>query len=156
MKANLESKSQRRNTGWMLFGALMAAGLGGLATALVMSYAQQTASAEPTIPPGVSLTSWFDNGKGGLHVLQIREGSAPPAGVRLTGRVLTDTDCAPDAQGLNHCHNNIDLGNGRILAVINNHAMNRYPCLEPGQRLSITRLNANWVVAWEGQASRFN
>ena len=82
MKANLESKSQRRNTGWMLFGALTAAGLGGLATALVMSYAQQTASAEPTIPPGVSLTSWFDNGKGGLHVLQIREGSAPPAGVR--------------------------------------------------------------------------
>jgi hypothetical protein len=156
MKANPKSKPQRRNTGWMLFGALTAASLGGLAAVLIMSYGQQAASAEPTIPPGVSLTSWFDNGKGGLHVLQIREGSAPPAGVRLTGTVLTDTDCAPDAQGLNHCHNNIDLGNGRILAVINNHAMNRYPCLQPGQRLAITRLNANWVVAWEGQGSRFN
>jgi hypothetical protein len=155
MKPNPESKSQRRNTGWMLFGALTAAGLGGLAAVLIMSYGQQAARAEPTIPPGVSLTSWFDNGKGGLHVLQIREGSAPPAGARLTGHVLTDTDCAPDAQGLNHCHNDIDLGNGRILAVINNHAMNRYPCLVPGQRLSITRLNANWVVAWEGHGSRY-
>lgn len=157
MKTNPKSKSQRRNAAWPVFGALLAAGLGGLAVVLILSYGQQqAASAEPTIPPGVALTSWFDNGKGGIHVLQLREGNAPPAGVRITGSVLTDTDCEPDAQGLNHCHNDIDLGNGRVIAVTNNHAMNRYPCLQPGQRLSIARLNANWIVAYEGQGSRFN
>ena len=62
--------------------------------------AQQTASAEPTIPPGVSLTSWFDNGKGGQHVLQIREGTRRRPACGLSGIVATDTDCAPDAQGL--------------------------------------------------------
>ncbi len=159
MKTNPESKSQSPNKGWLLFGALAAAALGGLATALVMSYGRptvSTASAEPTIPPGVSLTSWFDNGKGGEHVLQIAKGNAPPVGVRLVGTVTTDTDCEPDAQGLNHCHNVIDLGNGRSIEVIHNHMMHRYPCLEPGQRLSITRLNTNWVVANEGQVPRVN
>ena len=89
-------------------------------------------------------------------MLQIAEGDAPPAGVRVTGTVTTDADCDPDAQGLNHCHNDIDLGNGRSIAVINNHTMHRYPCLAPGQRLSITRLNANWVVAYDVEAPPAN
>ena len=156
MKTNPETKSQRRHIGWLLLGALVAAGLGSLVTALVLPSGQQTASAQPAIPPGVSLASWFDNGKGGQHVLQIAQGAAPLPGVRLIGTVTTDTDCDPDAQGLNHCHNNIDLGNGRSIEVIHNHAMHNYPCLEPGQKLSITRLDANWVVALESQPTRAN
>ena len=165
MNTSPETKSQRRNIGWLLFVALAAAGLGGLGTALMMSYGKQTASAQlgqqtaivqPAIPPGVSLTSWFDNGKSGQHVLQIAKGTAPLPGVRLVGTVTTDTDCDPDAQGLNHCRNNIDLGNGRNIEVIHNHAMHRFPCLEPGQKLSITRLNANWVVALEDKPTRAN
>jgi len=156
MNTNPNSKLQRRSIGRLLLVALAAAGFGGLGTAFFLSYGQQAASAGTTIPPGVSLTSWFDNGKGGEHVLQIAKGDAPPVGVRLVGTVKTDTDCDPDAQGLNHCHNTIDLSNGRSIEVIHNHMMHRFPCLEPGQRLSITRLNANWVVANEGQVPRVN
>jgi len=156
MNTNPNSKSRLRSIGRLLLVALAAAGLSGLATAFVLSSGQQPAIAQPAIPPGVTLTSWFENGKGGQHVLQISEGTAPLPGVRLVGTVTTDTDCDPDAQGLNHCRNNIDLGNGRNIAVIHNHAMHSYPCLEPGQRLSITRLNANWVVALEEKPSRVN
>ncbi len=156
MNTNPNSKSQLRSIGRLLLVALAAAGLGGLVTAFVLSSGQQATSAGPTIPPGVSLTSWFDNGKGGEHVLQIAKGNAPLPGVRLVGTVTTDSDCDPDAQGLNHCHNNIDLSNGRSIEVIHNHAMHRFPCLEPGQRLSITRLNENWVVALEDKPSRAN
>ncbi len=156
MNTNPNPKSQLRSISRLLLVGLAAAGLGGLVTAFVLSSGQQAANAGPPIPPGVSLTSWFDNGKGGEHVLQIANGTAPLPGVRLIGTVTTDTDCDPDAQGLNHCRNNIDLGNGRSIEVIHNHAMHRFPCLEPGQRLSITRLNANWVVALENKPSRVN
>ena len=156
MNTNPNSKLQRRSIGRLLLVALAAAGFGGLGTAFFLSYGQQAASAGMTIPPGVSLTSWFDNGKGGEHVLQIAKGDAPPVGVRLVGTVKTDTDCDPDAQGLNHCHNTIDLSNGRSIEVIHNHAMHRFPCLEPGQKLSITRLDTKWVVALEDKSSRAN
>lgn len=149
MKPNSDSRAQRRRIGWLLLGALAIAGLSSIATVLLIPTAQQAANAGPTIPPGASLTSWFENGKGGQHVLQIAKGTAPLPSVRLVGTVTSDTDCDPDAQGLNHCRNDIDLGSGRTISVINNHAMHRYPCLEPGQRLSITRLNANWVVAYD-------
>lgn len=158
-----EAKSSFVPAALLVSSALAIFFLGGLTAALLLSYRQGTATveyqreaatAEPTIPPGVSLTSWFENGEGGQHVLQIVEGNAPPAGVRVTGTVTSDTDCDPDAQGLNHCHNIIDLGNGRSVEVIHNHSMHRYECLAPGQRLSITRLNANWVVAQDARASR--
>ena len=108
-----EAKSSFAYTALLVLGGLAIFCLGGLAAVLLLSYLQGTATAEyrqetatvqPTIPPGVSLTSWFENGKGGQYVLQIAEGNAPPAGVRVTGMVTTDTDCDPDAQGLNHCH----------------------------------------------------
>lgn len=156
MKTDVQSKSRGYSFGRFLIVAATAAGVGSLATFLGLSYGQRSANAEPSIPSGVALTTWFDNGKGGEHVLQIAQGSPPPVGVRLVGTVQTDTDCDPDAQGLNHCHNVIALENGRNIEVIHNHAMHRYPCLEPGQRLSITRLNENWVIGMEGQARRVN
>ncbi len=151
-----ESKSSFAHKALLVVGALAIFCLGALAAVLLLPDRQGTASAEPTIPPGVSLTSWFENGKGGQHVLQIAEGNAPPINVRVAGTVTSDTDCDPDAQGLSHCHNNIDLGNGRSITVIHNHAMQRHPCLAPGQRLSIAGLNANWVVAYEGQSPQAN
>jgi hypothetical protein len=151
-----ESNSSFAHTALLVVGALAILCLGALAAVLLLPDRQGTASAEPAIPPGVSLTSWFENGKGGQHVLQIAEGNAPPAGVRVAGTVATDTNCDPDAQGLSHCHNRIDLGNGSSITVIHTHTMSRHPCLTPGQRLSITRLNANWVVAYDVQAPRTN
>jgi hypothetical protein len=150
MKTKPEAKSSFGRTTAMLLGTLALSSVGGILAIGVLYYGQQPASAEPTIPPGVALTSWFDNGAGGQHLLQIREGSAPPVGVRVTGIVASDTNCDPDALGLSHCHNRIELGNGRRIEVTNTHIMTRHPCLSPGQRLSITRLNAKWVIASEG------
>ncbi len=147
MMINPGTNLRPRRIGRLLFAALALAVAGGAAALVVPYYGQRSASAEPAIPSGVSLASWFDNGKGEQHVLRLVGGDAPPTGVRASGTVVTDTDCDPDAQGLNHCRNRIDLGNGRSIEVIHNHAMHRYPCLAPGQRLSITRLNADWVVA---------
>ena len=136
-----------RNTG--VFVATLA--LSGLLALGVLYYGQRSASAAPAIPPGANLTSWFDNGQSGQHLLNIWQGSAPTAGVQVVGTVMTDTNCEPDAEGLSHCHNIIDLGNGRSIEVIDTHIMSRHPCLSPGQRLTLTRLNADWVVAREGQ-----
>ena len=156
MKKDQKSKVQGPNLGRMLLVTLALVSLGALAAVGVLYYGQRSASAEPTIPIGVSLTSWFDNGKGGEHVLQLAQGNPPPVGVRLAGVVKSDTDCEPDPQGLNHCHNVIALSNGSSIEVINNHTMHRYPCLSPGQRLSVMRLNENWVVAYEPRGARFN
>ncbi len=148
-----QSGRRRRAIGWGLTLVLGLAMIGGSA-ALLLPYESQRARAEPAIPGGVSLASWFDNGKGDQHVLRIAKGDAPPAGVRVIGTVKTDTDCDPDAQGLNHCHNRIALDSGRTIEVVHNHAMHRYPCLAPGQRLSITGLNGDWVVAHLNQPPR--
>jgi len=156
MKTKPEAKSSFGRTTAMLMGTLALSIVGGILAIGVLYYGQQPASAEPTIPPGVALTSWFDNGAGGQHLLQIRQGSAPPAGARVTGIVATDTNCDPDPQGLSHCHNRIDLGGGRSFEVVNTHIMTRHPCLSPGQRLSIRRLNAEWVIASEELPSRTN
>ncbi len=156
MTTKPDSTPARRNIGQRLMIVITLMSLAGMITMGILYYGQRSANAEPSIPPGVSLTTWFDNGKGGQHVLQIAQGEAPPVGSRVIGTVQTDTDCDSDAQGLNHCHNDIALENGKTISVIDNHAMQRFPCLAPGQRLSITRLNENWVIGMEGQTPRVN
>lgn len=149
MKSEVQSKSQPPRTRRWLVGALALAVIGGLALVGFLVFGQQSATAEPTIPSGAHLSSWFDNGQGGRRVLQLAKGEAPPIGVRVSGIVATDTNCDPDALGLSHCHNIIELTNGRRIEIINTHLMSVHPCLQPGERVSITRLNAHWVVASE-------
>ncbi len=142
-------------------GALLALGglalfcLGGAAAVVSLPYLQGPAIAErqpeasvagPALPAGASSVSWADNGAGGRYMLQVIEG-AVPAGARLSGVVASDTNCDPDAQGLSHCHDGIDLSDGRTITVVNTHNMARNECLAPGQRVAITRLNADWIVA---------
>lgn len=128
--------------GWLL-GALVVGVLGGAA-----AYYQSggTDASELMIPAGVALTSWYDNGTGGRYLLQVAEGRAPAAGEHITGIVRTDTTCTPDAQGLSHCHNAIDLANGTRITVIDNHQMSRHPCLQPGAQINLTGVNASWIV----------
>jgi hypothetical protein len=154
MKKQPESKSSFGRTAALLLGAVAIASVGGMISLGIFYYAQQPAIAEPAVPSGANLNSWFDNGAGGRHVLQIRQGNGPVAGTRVTGTVLTDSNCDPDAQGLSHCHNIIDLGGDRRIEVVHTHLMNRHPCLAPGQRVTVTRLNADWVIAYEGQPPR--
>jgi len=102
---------------------------------------------EPTIPRGASLTSWSENGRDGRYVLNILDGDAPPAGVQVSGVVLSDTNCTPDLRGFNHCHNGIQLADGVDIVVINTHRMKIYRCLRPGDKLLLSRINGSWVLA---------
>lgn len=139
----------------MVLGALAVFGLGGIAGASLLSYRQGTPVAGSQqdsqvagsgIPAGVSLTSWQNNGRGGRYVMRVIEGSVP-AGAQLSGVVTSDTDCDADAQGLSHCHNGITLSNGARITAVNSHNMMRFQCLDPGQRVSITRLDGGWIIA---------
>ena len=142
-----QPKAKSGRTNGLLVPVLAIAAVGGLLALGVFYLGQQSASAEPTIPAGANLNSWFDNGAGGRRVLQIYRGEAPPVGERVVGTVKSDTNCDPDALGLSHCHNIIDFGNGRSIETVNTHNMPVHPCLAPGDRVSVTRLNENWVIA---------
>ena len=131
----------------LVLAALALTAVGALAAIGVTVLAQQVASAEPAIPAGVNIGSWADNGKGGQRVLQLVKGAMPAVGAVVSGSVKTDTNCDPDAQGINHCHNVIGLANGSEIEVVHNHSMMTYECLSPGQKLSLTPLNSDWVVA---------
>jgi hypothetical protein len=91
--------------------------------------------------------SWSDNGRDGRHLLQIVDGSIPAAGTTVVGVVVSDTLCQPDAQGFSHCQNGIELADGKRMTVIDTHQMSHYPCLEPGQRLSLSRIDRDWILA---------
>ena len=54
-------------------------------------------------------------------------------------------------KGIFHCHNLIALANGGEIEVVHNHMMMNYPCLEPDQKLSLARLNSDWLVATDAQ-----
>ncbi len=157
MQTKPESKSSFGRRALLVLGGLAIFCLGGVAAVLLLPHRQgtataasqqQTPTAGPAIPAGVSLISWQDNGQGGRYVVQVIEGSVP-AGVQLSGVVTSDTNCDSDAQGLSHWHDGIALSNGRSITVVNTHNMMRNECLDTGQRVSLTRLNADWIVVTE-------
>jgi hypothetical protein len=134
-----------------VFGAL-ALVAGVVATIGFTTLAQQAASAEPAIPASAKITSWADNGKGGERVLQLIKGDMPVVATTVAGVVKTDTNCDPDAEGINHCHNVIGLASGGEIEVIHNHMMMAYECLSPGQKLTLTRLDdTGWLVATDAR-----
>ena len=51
--------------------------------------------------------------------------------------VMTDTDCAPDAQMISHCRNVVRLADGRQIVLRHPHQMSRIPCLAPGERVRL-------------------
>ena len=127
---------------------MVLAAFGGIAaSALLLLNAEQPASAQPTIPAGYDLSAWHNNGQDGEYLLQVVDGVVPPAGTAVSGVVLSDTDCEPDAQGLNHCHNGIRLADGTTLNAIDNHMMSLYRCPKPGETVTLTRFDDAWVVA---------
>lgn len=63
-------------------------------------------------------------------------GSIPAEPMMAT--VLTDENCAPDAQGISHCSNELRLADGRLMTVRHDHRMTDVPCLSPGERVLVT------------------
>ena len=129
---------------WLLGGLV----LGVLATsaAFMQFYKGQPDTGEPRIPSGVAMTSWNDNGHGGRYLLQVAQGRALAQGERVAGSVASDTNCDPDAQGLSHCHNAIELANGDRITVIDTHKMNVNRCLKPGERIALTGIGGPWIM----------
>ncbi|MGH3079413.1 MAG: hypothetical protein ACRDPZ_14690 [Gaiellaceae bacterium] len=60
------------------------------------------------------------------------EGGAMPGGP-MTAKVLTDTDCAPDARMVSRCRNEMQLPDGSRIVLRHPHDMSEVPCLAPGE-----------------------
>ena len=60
-----------------------------------------------------------------------------PAG-RNVAVVLTDEDCAPDAEGISHCTNALRLPDGSTFTVRHPHSMAAVPCLAPGEDVLVS------------------
>ena len=144
-RRKITHRQPRRNR--RLLGRLLLIAAGVLVVTFLLIGGRSATSGEPAIPRGVALASWSENGHGGQYVLEILQGTAPRPGVTITGIVASDSACQPDAQGFNHCHNDIDLKNDGRITVINHHVMSRYRCLRPGEAVSLIRVNASWVIA---------
>ena len=63
------------------------------------------------------------------------EGHLPDA--PMMAEVMTDTDCAPDAQMISHCRNELQLSNGEKILVRHPHDMRDVPCLAPGEHVRL-------------------
>lgn len=128
-----------------LVGGLGALALAGAVVALATpAPSAMAAENNPPIPAAAELSSWRENGTDGRYVLQMLDGEAPQAAV--TGEILSDTQCAPDDQGINHCHNEIRLPDGTTITVIDNHSMMENPCLTPGEKITLKPLDTGWIV----------
>ncbi|MGZ4137590.1 MAG: hypothetical protein ACXVPX_08475 [Actinomycetota bacterium] len=64
------------------------------------------------------------------------EAMLSPAGPMMA-TVLSDANCAPDADGVSHCLNRLRLDSGSELTVRHNHRMIEVPCLSPGERVLV-------------------
>jgi hypothetical protein len=53
----------------------------------------------------------------------------------MLGDVITDTDCAPDAQMISRCRNVVRLADGQEVVLRHPHDMTEIPCLAPGERV---------------------
>lgn len=67
----------------------------------------------------------------------LEEGQLPKGTVKAT--VLTDEDCAPDAEGISHCRNVVRAA-GRVVTLRHPHDMQKVPCLAPGEKVLLRRL----------------
>lgn len=89
------------------------------------------------------LASWQHNGEDGRYYAPIIDGATP--GQATIGTVRTDTDCTPDAEGLSHCHNVIELLSGDTITIQDNHNMMVNRCLSPGEEVTVTPIHQGWV-----------
>lgn len=77
----------------------------------------------PPSQPGVRLNA------------RLVEGRMPAAPTK--GTVLSDEDCAADAQGVSNCLNRIRLADGAEIAVRHPHRMSDVPCFAPGEPVRV-------------------
>lgn len=119
-----------------------------LSAAAAYSHDSRAASDQLPLPAGVAVKSWQENGRNGVYVLQLIQGQIPRGARRVIGKVVSDTDCDADAQGLSHCHNAVQLPGGKQITLVNTHNMHSNRCLGGGDRIELSRVDDTWVVAY--------
>ncbi len=67
----------------------------------------------------------------------LEEGQLPAGPVTAT--VLTDEECEPDAQGISHCRNELQLPSGKTVVLRHLHNMMEVECLAPGEEVALRR-----------------
>ena len=55
----------------------------------------------------------------------------------VKAKVLTDEDCAADANGVSHCRNQLRLPSGRTVTIRHPHRMHDVPCMTPGEMVRL-------------------
>ena len=70
----------------------------------------------------------------GYLMTNLRAGQIPEGATMA--KVLTDTNCEPDADGVSHCLNDLQIGN-IIVTVQHHHQMHSVPCLSPGETVTL-------------------
>jgi hypothetical protein len=75
------------------------------------------------------------NGFGGIHIVVLKSGESPTRPIKAI--VETDSDCAPDANGISHCSNRLRLSDGRFIEVRHDHDMRAFPCLISGETVEL-------------------
>jgi hypothetical protein len=65
----------------------------------------------------------------------LEEGTMPDR--PMMAEVMTDSDCAPDAQMISRCRNVVRLPSGRQIVLRHPHDMSTIPCLAPGERVRL-------------------
>lgn len=73
----------------------------------------------------------------GVLMANLLEGRIPSGATQAT--VLSDSNCAPDADGISHCLNDLNVG-GVVVTVQHHHAMAEVPCLSPGETVTLMTL----------------
>ncbi len=79
--------------------------------------------------------SHCQNGRNAIDVAVLKSGVIPKH--RVTAIVETDENCAPDSYGISHCTNALQLPDGSTLVVRHDHNMSVYPCLRPGETVTV-------------------
>jgi hypothetical protein len=51
--------------------------------------------------------------------------------------VMTDSNCAPDAEMISRCRNVMRLADERQIVLRHPHDMTKIPCLAPGERVQL-------------------
>lgn len=86
--------------------------------------------------------------RAGDIAVDLEAGMVPSGMHRAT--VLSDKDCAPDAEGVSHCLNDLRIGRAQI-AVRHHHAMVEEPCFSPPEQLNV--MDTATYIAWTGGPS---
>jgi hypothetical protein len=128
-----------------------------IAIAVVATRPQATATTPPSAPAaaphfvdtkaageprtvvigGMTDTLPGTSNEAGYLMANLRAGQLPEGATTAT--VLTDANCAPDADGVSHCLNDLQVGNV-VITVQHHHAMASVPCLSPGETVTLMSL----------------